>query len=138
MSASAVAKWVRLGFTGAAGTLALVAMAPYFTAGSAKAAEAAMGGPEAQAPAPAGDAAAKLAKGKDLFNTWSCGTCHSLKDAEASGHVGPAFDGNANLTEAFIIDRVTNGQGPMPAFGGQLSEEEIADVAAYIKQVAAK
>lgn len=135
VSAITVAKWVRLGFMGAAGSVALVAMAPHaFGQGAA------LGGPEGQAttaPAPASDPA-KLAKGRELFNNYSCGTCHALKDADGSGHVGPSLDGNPNLTEAFIVDRVTNGQGPMPAFGGQLSEQEIAEVAAYVKAVAAK
>lgn len=133
VSASTVAKWLKLGVVGAAGSVALVAMAPHaFGQGAA------LGGPEGQAAAaPAGDAA-KLAKGRELFNNYSCGTCHALKDADGSGHVGPALDGNPNLTEAFIVDRVTNGQGPMPAFGGQLSEEEIAEIATYVKQVAAK
>ncbi len=89
------------------------------------------------APAPAPDAA-KLSKGKDLFNNYGCGSCHSLADAGASGHVGPAFDGDSNLSEAFVIDRVSNGQGVMPAFGGQMSPEEIAAVAAYINHAAQK
>jgi len=137
--ANVTAKWVKLGFTGAGAALALVAVAPHM-AGAATG-DVAPAGPETQAVAPAGPEGAsadKVAKGRELFNNWSCGTCHALKDADASGHVGPALDGNPNLTEAFIADRVTNGQGPMPAFGGQLSEEEIADLAAYIHQVALK
>lgn len=132
-------KWVKLGVTGASAVLALAAMAPHM-AGAATG-EVAPAGPEAQAAAPAGPEGASadaIAKGRELFNNWSCGTCHALKDADASGHVGPALDGNPHLTEAFIVDRVSNGQGPMPAFGGQLSEEEIAELAAYIHQVAAK
>lgn len=137
--ATEIAKWVKLSFTGAGAALAMVAAAPHMagaTTGSVTPA-----GPETQEVAPAGSEtadAAKVAKGRELFNNWSCGTCHALKDAEASGHVGPALDGNPNLTEAFIADRVTNGQGPMPAFGGQLSEEEIAELSAYIHQVAIK
>ncbi len=139
MPARSVAKWVKLGVMGAAGGLAVIAMAPHAIGQVSGGAQ--LGGPEgeaqAQAAAPAaGGDAAKFAKGKELFNTWACSTCHSLKDADASGHVGPAFDGNPSLTEAFIVDRVTNGQGPMPAFGGQMNEEEIAAVAAYIKHVA--
>ena len=36
------------------------------------------------------------------------------------------------LTEAQIATLVTNGKGSMPAFADRLSEEEIADVAAYV------
>ena len=87
---------------------------------------------------PPGDVAAKLEKGRDLFANYGCGSCHSLGDAGATGHVGPSFDGNANLTRDFIINRVTNGQGSMPAFSGQMTPEEIADLASYLTQVAAK
>jgi mono/diheme cytochrome c family protein len=82
--------------------------------------------------AAAGADAAKMAKGRELFANWSCNSCHALSDAGADGHVGPAFDGNAELTEAFVVNRVTNGQGPMPAFGGQMTDDEIATIAAYI------
>lgn len=81
---------------------------------------------------------AALAKGRDVFDNYACGTCHSLADAGATGHVGPAFDGNANLSQNFLVDRVANGQGGMPAFKDQLSAEEIAAVAAYILHAAKK
>jgi cytochrome c6 len=35
-------------------------------------------------------------------------------------------------SEKSIISQVTNGKNAMPAFGGRLSDEEIADVAAYV------
>ena len=82
--------------------------------------------------------AAKMAKGKDVFANYGCGGCHSLADAGVTGHVGPAFDGDANLSEAFVADRVTNGQGPMPAFGGQMQPEEVAAIAYYVTHAAAK
>ena len=90
------------------------------------------------APAAAADDAAKLAKGKDVFANYGCGSCHSLAAAGATGHVGPAFDGDSNLTHDFVVDRVTNGMGVMPAFGGQMSPAEIDDVATYIMQSAQK
>lgn len=36
-----------------------------------------------------------------------------------------------------VIDQVTNGGGGMPAFDGQLSPQEIKDVAAYVTQAIA-
>ncbi len=93
------------------------------------------------APAPAATAAAddaKLAKGRDIFNNYGCSGCHSLADAGATGHVGPSFDGNANLSHDFVVDRVTNGMGPMPSFGGQMTPEEIDSVATYIMHAAKK
>ncbi|WP_328598105.1 c-type cytochrome [Croceibacterium salegens] len=71
---------------------------------------------------------------RDLFNTYSCSACHSLTDAGATGSVGPSLDDPA-LTRDFIIGRVTNGQGAMPSFGGQLSDDEIALLADYIVEV---
>jgi mono/diheme cytochrome c family protein len=75
---------------------------------------------------------AHLAAGKQLFEDWGCAACHAMADAGASGHVGPAFDGNAALTKDFTITRITNGQGAMPGFGGLMTDEEIATLADYI------
>jgi mono/diheme cytochrome c family protein len=106
---------------------------------------AAFGGPtQAQDAKPAATAAvasvdaAKVAKGKDVFANYGCGGCHSLADAGATGHVGPAFDGDSNLSESFVTDRVTNGSGPMPAFGGQMTPEEVSAIAYYVTHAAAK
>jgi mono/diheme cytochrome c family protein len=76
--------------------------------------------------------------GKELFINWSCGSCHALSDADADGHVGPAFDGDPNLTRAFIVNRLTNGQGAMPSFSGLMTEQEIGEVADYVIKAAAK
>lgn len=76
---------------------------------------------------PAGDAAA----GKEIFASAGCGSCHTLADAGTSGAVGPNLD-DAKPDLALVIDRVTNGRGVMPSFEGQLDEQEIADVAAYV------
>ncbi|MBO9669064.1 MAG: cytochrome c [Sphingobium sp.] len=91
----------------------------------------------AQAPATEQVDAARIAKGRELFTNWGCTGCHSLVDADSHGDVGPHLDGG-NRTEEFIVSRVTNGQGAMPAFGGQLTEKEIADLGYYIAHVAKK
>ncbi len=72
------------------------------------------------------------AEGKQLFEDWGCASCHALKDAGASGHVGPAFDGNAALTKDFAVGRITDGQGAMPSFGGLMTDQEIDTLADYI------
>ena len=79
--------------------------------------------------------AEQVAQGRGLFNSWSCGACHVLTDANAHGHIGPSLDGNATLSKEFVADRITNGQGPMPGFGGQLSPEEIDLLATYVVAV---
>lgn len=91
--------------------------------------------PEAAPPPPAqAEAAASvdLAKGRALFNQWSCGTCHILADANGSGAIGPSLDGNDKLSKESIVRVVTDGQGAMPAFGGQIGEADIATLADYI------
>ncbi len=97
---------------------------------------AAVSGVSIAQPKPATAEAAQLDKGRDIFTNYGCASCHSLEDAGATGHVGPALDGNGNLSQDFVVNRVTNGQGMMPSFGGQLSAEEINTVATYIMKVA--
>jgi mono/diheme cytochrome c family protein len=86
---------------------------------------------ETEAEAGGGDAAA----GAEVFASAGCGSCHTLADAGTSGTVGPNLD-EAQPDEALVVDRVTNGMGAMPSFAGQLSEQQIADVAAYVSSVA--
>jgi mono/diheme cytochrome c family protein len=86
--------------------------------------------PAEEPPAQAGDPAA----GKEVFvNVAGCGACHALADAGTSGAVGPNLD-DSQPSYDLVIDRVTNGRGAMPSFGGSLSEEQIQDVAAYVVQ----
>ena len=81
---------------------------------------------------PAPLAAEKVEQGRQLFTDWSCGACHTLADAKAFGSIGPSLDGNATLDHALVKDRVTNGQGAMPSFGGQMTDEEIDVISSYI------
>jgi mono/diheme cytochrome c family protein len=73
--------------------------------------------------------------GMAVFASAGCGGCHVLADANSSGSVGPNLD-EAKPDAALVVDRVTNGQGAMPSFKDQLSEKQIADVAAYVSSVA--
>ena len=81
------------------------------------------------AAAPQGDPVA----GKAVFLSAGCGACHALKDAGASGNVGPALDAS-KPSLALVLDRVANGMGVMPAYKGNLSEAQIQNVAAYVVQ----
>ncbi len=72
--------------------------------------------------------------GKEIFTT-NCGGCHTLSDAGTSGTVGPNLD-DAQPDQALVVERVTNGQGAMPPFKGTLSDQQIADVAAYVSSAA--
>jgi mono/diheme cytochrome c family protein len=71
--------------------------------------------------------------GKTVFETAGCKGCHTLKDAGATGTVGPNLD---TVTPppalSVVVSRVTLGKGQMPSFKGSLSAKQIADVAAYV------
>ena len=73
------------------------------------------------------------ANGAKVFASAGCGGCHTLEAAGSTGNVGPNLD-DSQPDESLVIDRVTNGQGAMPAFADSLSEQEIADVAAYVAE----
>jgi cytochrome c6 len=83
---------------------------------------------ETEPPASEGDPVA----GKEVFvGPAGCASCHTFADAGATGTIGPNLDA-ANPDYELAVDRVTNGQGGMPAFADQLSEQQIQDVAAYV------
>jgi cytochrome c6 len=71
------------------------------------------------------------AAGKIVFTTKGCSACHTLKDAGATGTVGPDLD-EVKPTLGIAIDRLLNGKGAMPSFKSQLTTKQIADVAAYV------
>jgi len=74
--------------------------------------------------------------GKQLF-VQACGACHTLADAGSSGTVGPNLD-QAKPSRDLVVDRVTNGQGGMPSFKGDLDPAQIQAVADYVSSVAGK
>jgi mono/diheme cytochrome c family protein len=80
-----------------------------------------------------GDASA----GKEVFETAGCKSCHTLKDANATGQIGPNLDG-AKPSADLVVERVTNGKSAMPSFKGKLTDQQIQDVAAYVSSVAGK
>jgi mono/diheme cytochrome c family protein len=69
--------------------------------------------------------------GAEVFTSAGCGGCHALEEAGSSGAVGPNLD-ESQPDRRLVVDRVTNGKGLMPAFGDDLSEEQIQNVAAYV------
>jgi cbb3-type cytochrome c oxidase subunit III len=77
------------------------------------------------------DSGGDSADGATLFASLGCAGCHTLGAAGSTGTVGPNLD-DAKPSKALVIDRVTNGKGGMPAFGSQLSDEQIGAIAAYV------
>jgi cbb3-type cytochrome c oxidase subunit III len=91
--------------------------------------------PVATPPAPPPPAAGGGgADGKAIFSS-SCASCHTLAAAGASGTIGPNLD-ETKPTLDLAVDRVTNGQGVMPSFKDQLSEEQIQAVAKFVAESA--
>jgi mono/diheme cytochrome c family protein len=82
---------------------------------------------------PALDLTGDPTAGKAVFTSAGCVGCHTLADAGATGNVGPNLD-EAKPDNQLVVTRVTKGQGAMPAFAGQLTDQQIADVAAYVTQ----
>jgi len=82
------------------------------------------------APPPPGGDGGEATDGVAIF-TANCASCHTLAAAGSTGTIGPNLDESMPSLE-LAIDRITNGQGAMPAFGGQLSEEQIQAVAEYV------
>lgn len=60
----------------------------------------------------------------------NCASCHG---ADATGGSGPNLVGVVETDEA--TDIITNGEDAMPAFGDILSEQDIADVIAYVQSL---
>jgi mono/diheme cytochrome c family protein len=73
--------------------------------------------------------------GETIFASAGCGSCHTFAAAGASGTIGPNLD-EAMPSKELAVERVTNGQGAMPSFKGQLSEAEIDAVAEYVSTAA--
>ena len=69
--------------------------------------------------------------GKKTFLSAGCTGCHTLADAGSTGTVGPVLD-QVKPDYRCATARVTLGKGQMPSFKGQLSTQQIADVAAYV------
>jgi mono/diheme cytochrome c family protein len=71
-----------------------------------------------------------LEEGASLYDN-NCAACHGR---DGGGVVGPALADNDQLADtAHVLKRILNGKGSMPAFGNRFSDEEIADVASFIR-----
>ena len=69
--------------------------------------------------------------GAATFKKAGCISCHTLAAAHSTGTVGPNLD-QAKPDYRKATARVTLGKGVMPSFKGRLSDQEIANVAAYV------
>ena len=74
-----------------------------------------------------------LARGKALFSTVqpACALCHTLKAAASSGQVGPNLD-ELQPDADRVLRAVREGLGVMPSFEGQLTEQDMRALAAFV------
>ena len=74
-----------------------------------------------------------LARGKALFSTVqpACALCHPLKAAASSGQVGPNLD-ELQPDADRVLRAVREGLGVMPSFEGQLTEQDMRALAAFV------
>lgn len=88
-----------------------------------------------QATEPEIDVEGDAAAGEGVFASAGCGSCHTLSAAGSTGTVGPSLDeAQPDFERAFVT--VKDGRGAMPSFEGQLTEQQIADVAAFVSESA--
>jgi mono/diheme cytochrome c family protein len=69
--------------------------------------------------------------GAEVFADAGCGGCHTMNAAGATGKTGPSLDELRPNVER-IERQVRNGGGGMPAFEGDLSDDEIREVAEFV------
>jgi len=74
--------------------------------------------------------------GKTIFNA-ECASCHTLKAAAATGTIGPNLD-QLKPSKDVAKHQVEVGGGPMPAFKGKLTDQQIDAVAAFVADNARK
>ncbi len=101
--------------------------------------------PKDQSASLTGDAA----KGKTLFLSTGCGGCHVYKPAGTAGKVGPDLDklaadakkANQGPLPTYVSNSIKNPgayvvpgfpNGVMPSYGGQLTDQQVADLAAFL------
>ena len=80
-----------------------------------------------------GAAEGDAANGKTVYASAGCGGCHTFSAAGSTGTAGPSLDDAAIDFDA-AVQQIENGGGGMPPFGDRLSDQEIADVAAFVTQ----
>ncbi|HEX2084286.1 MAG TPA: cytochrome c [Solirubrobacteraceae bacterium] len=90
------------------------------------------GGPPGRQVVDQGDPAA----GREVFAD-NCAACHG---GDGGGGTGPRLAGEDALTDAdLVVRQIREGGGGMPDFADRLSDQELADVSAFVvRELAAK
>jgi cytochrome c oxidase subunit 2 len=89
------------------------------------------------------------AAGKALYDSNGCGGCHTFKPAASTGKVGPDLDNlaadakkaNQGPLQTYVANSIKNPgayvvpgfpDGVMPSYGGQLTDQQVADLVAFL------
>jgi cytochrome c553 len=80
-----------------------------------------------------GEDGGETSAGAAIFAEQACGSCHTFSPAGSTGTVGPNLD-DADVSFDRAVQQIRDGGGQMPAFGDELSEQEIEDVARYVTE----
>ncbi len=80
--------------------------------------------------------AAQMTLGKQLFIAGAvpaCAICHTLKDADAEGAIGPVLD-ELQPEAARVAKALRTGLGAMPSYSGKLTDAQIDALATYVSR----
>jgi cytochrome c553 len=69
--------------------------------------------------------------GATVYAEAGCGSCHTYEPAGSNGNIGPNLD-ESDVSFEEAVEQIRNGGNGMPAFGDDLSEQEIEDVARFV------
>ena len=74
-------------------------------------------------------------QGKVLFLSAvpACAVCHTLKDANSEGAIGPVLD-ELKPEAARVAQALRNGLGSMPSYRATLTDAQIAALARYVSK----
>ncbi len=71
-------------------------------------------------------------RGAEVFNTHSCAKCHGANGV--NGDRAPDLQQvRKRMNAAAIARQIRNGSKGMPAFGDQLSDQQVNDLVAYLR-----
>jgi mono/diheme cytochrome c family protein len=89
---------------------------------------------EGTLPAATGPTEGDAEAGAELFAAQGCGGCHVFAAANSEGSIGPNLDeSSADFQAAFT--QIANGGGGMPSYRERgLSDDEIANLAAFVTE----
>jgi cbb3-type cytochrome c oxidase subunit III len=72
--------------------------------------------------------------GQELYNM-ACSYCHGI---DLDGNIGPPLGSGSDASfenDAFLEERIRDGIGEMPSFGGVFTDDQIDDIIVYIREV---